>query len=171
MHGRRRLSRCSIIQAFVVTLGALLYNVLPQSYPPTLCTLHQRPNSSFPCLLRPTDDGVDSVALQALGDELRAATGLRVVTVAPSANRSCAGMSLSLRRNMALIARPELGPDTYGLDGAQRWGCMVGVLLSIRRLQRVVCAHACIPALRGWFPLKVLAPIGLRCCHCCHTLA
>ncbi|GFR41207.1 hypothetical protein Agub_g1877 [Astrephomene gubernaculifera] len=93
-----------------------------------------------PCLVLSNDDGVESVALQSLASRLRQDTGHRVVVVAPARNKSAASMGLTLRQDMELRVRSDLGPDTYALTGTPT-DCMMVALDATRGLLRALELH------------------------------
>ncbi|KXZ56628.1 hypothetical protein GPECTOR_1g566 [Gonium pectorale] len=87
-----------------------------------------------------TDDGVESAALQTLAAKLRSDTGYRVLVVAPARNKSAASMGLTLRQDMELRARPDLGPDTFALSGTPT-DCMMVALDATKGLLRALELH------------------------------
>ncbi|KAG2450072.1 hypothetical protein HYH02_000176 [Chlamydomonas schloesseri] len=103
--------------------------------------------AATPCLVLSNDDGVESPALQSLAHRLRKETGLRVLVIAPSRNKSAASMGLTLRLDMELRARPELGPDTFALTGTPT-DCMMVALDATKGLMRALDLHP-IMALSG----------------------
>ncbi|EFJ42934.1 hypothetical protein VOLCADRAFT_119256 [Volvox carteri f. nagariensis] len=93
-----------------------------------------------PCLVLSNDDGVESYALQSLAARLRKETGHRVLVVAPARNKSAASMGLTLRYDMELRVRPDLGPDTYALAGTPT-DCMMVALDATKGLMRALDLH------------------------------
>ncbi|GIL43132.1 hypothetical protein Vafri_971 [Volvox africanus] len=99
------------------------------------------------CLVLSNDDGVDSPALQSLAAKLRQETGKKVLVIAPARNKSAASMGLTLRNDMELRVRPDLGPDTYALAGTPT-DCMMVALDATKGLLRALDLHPII-ALSG----------------------
>ncbi|KAG2495715.1 hypothetical protein HYH03_006315 [Edaphochlamys debaryana] len=97
-------------------------------------------SGATPVIVLCNDDGVESKATQLLAGRLREETGYRVVLLAPDRNKSAASMGLTLRTDMELRARPDLGPDTYSLSGTPT-DCMMVSLDATKGLLRALGAH------------------------------